>query len=91
MLSGYLCQRQLYAYYEHTHNEATLDQAQQSAASVERALAIQQSLHSRHQTPSDHLDRNPAVRAKFLRDQLRGQLSAEEGNIEDGCRRSVCV
>ena len=55
----------------------------QRSADQERRPAGKPKLPQRHDTPTTHLDRNPNVRAKLLRHELRGQFGAKESQAED--------
>ncbi|KAL2018385.1 hypothetical protein VTK56DRAFT_920 [Thermocarpiscus australiensis] len=67
----------------HVGDEASLQDAQQTAADEERRAAGQPELTARHDTPERHLCRYPTVWAHPLGDQLGWELRAQEGEPED--------
>jgi hypothetical protein len=62
------------------HLQATLKHSHESTASIQRAIAVQEELRTRHERPHDHLDGDPNVGSDPLADQLRGQFGTQERN-----------
>ena len=73
-----------------TRNEATFKDSEESTANVESGTSAHPGLTNRNNTPAEHLDWDPVIRAKPFADELRREFGGKEADIEY-CLASVVV
>lgn len=80
-------------YMDIKYLQPTLNQSQQRSTDKVACAILQEGLERSDETPHDHLNRNPSIRPKLLREKLRWQLSEQKDHQEDGlaCIVVVCV